>query len=46
MERDMEGQGSFLSKDHDRLLNIATWTKYMAWLVLVVFAPAEYTNKE
>lgn len=38
MERNVEGQGSFLSKDHDRLLNIAAWAKYLAWVVLAVFS--------
>ncbi len=34
----MVGQGSFFSRDHDRLLNIAAWAKSLAWVVLVVFA--------
>lgn len=27
----------FLSKSHNRLLNIATWAKYIAWIVLIVY---------
>jgi hypothetical protein len=27
----------FFSKKHDQLLNIATWARYLAWVVLVYF---------
>lgn len=33
----MERQESFFSKNHERLLSIATWAKYLAWIVLVIF---------
>ncbi len=33
----MAGQRTFFSKDHERLLNIAAWAKYLAWVVLVLF---------
>ena len=37
MQEDREGQTSFFSKNHDRLLTIATWAKYLAWVVLCLF---------
>lgn len=27
----------FFSNDHNRLLNIATWAKYIAWIVLIIY---------
>lgn len=30
-------QEDFFSPNHKRLLNIATWAKYLAWIVLVVY---------
>ncbi len=33
----MERQESFFSKNHKRLLDIATWAKYLAWVVLIIF---------
>jgi hypothetical protein len=33
----MEEQTDFLSPSHKRLLTIATWAKYMAWVVLIVY---------
>jgi hypothetical protein len=33
----MVEQENFLSSNHNRLLNIATWAKYLAWVVLVVY---------
>ena len=32
-----EEQEEFLSSKHIRLLNIASWAKYLAWVVLIVF---------
>lgn len=32
----MSEQGEFFSKKHNQLLNIATWAKYLAWIVLVI----------
>jgi hypothetical protein len=34
----VEVQESYLAKDHGRLLNYAVWAKYLAWIVLVIFA--------
>ncbi len=31
-------QKEFFSEKHKVLLNIATWTKYLAWVILVVYA--------
>lgn len=33
----MTEQEEFFSPNHNRLLNIATWAKYLAWVVLVVY---------
>ena len=33
----MNKQEDFFSSNHKRLLNIATWAKYMAWIVLVFY---------
>lgn len=33
----MNEQEEFFSKNHKRLLNIAAWAKYMAWVVLVIY---------
>ena len=33
----MNLQKDFFSKNHDRLLNIATWAKYLAWVALVLY---------
>lgn len=33
----MNEQEDFLSPRHVRLLNIASWAKYLAWVVLIVF---------
>jgi hypothetical protein len=33
----MTEQEGFFSPSHNRLLNIATWAKYLAWVVLVVY---------
>ena len=32
----MTSQGEFFSLEHKRLLNIATWAKYLAWIVLII----------
>jgi len=34
----MKGQDDFFSQKHIRLLNLATWAKYLAWVVLIIFA--------
>jgi hypothetical protein len=34
----MSEQEEFFTKKHNRLLSIATWAKYLAWIVIVVFA--------
>ena len=34
----MNEQESFFSPKHEQLLNIATWAKYLAWVVLIIFA--------
>ena len=34
----MNEQEEFFSPKHKQLLNVATWTKYLAWVVLVIFA--------
>lgn len=31
----MKEKDDFFSPDHERLLNIATWAKYLAWIVLI-----------
>ena len=33
----MNEQEDFFSSNHKRLLNIATWARYMAWIVLVFY---------
>ena len=33
----MNEQEDFLSPKHVRLLNIASWAKYLAWVVLIIF---------
>lgn len=33
----MSKQEEFFSKSHKHLLNVATWAKYLAWVVLVVY---------
>jgi len=33
----MNEKEEFFSSNHKRLLNIATWTSYMAWIVLVFY---------
>ena len=33
----MTEQEEFFSPSHNRLLNIAVWAKYLAWVVLVVY---------
>jgi hypothetical protein len=33
----MNKQEDFFSSNHKRLLNVATWAKYMAWIVLGIF---------
>ena len=33
----MTEQEEFFSPNHKRLLNIATWAKYLAWVVLIVY---------
>jgi hypothetical protein len=33
----MSEQDKFFTKKHDRLLAVAVWAKYLAWVVLVVF---------
>ncbi len=32
----MNEQEDFFSPSHNRLLSIATWAKYLAWIVLIV----------
>jgi hypothetical protein len=33
----MEQPAGFFSLNHKRLLSIATWAKYLAWVVLIVY---------
>ncbi len=33
----MEEQAEFFSPNHKRLLSIATWAKYLAWVVLLIY---------
>jgi hypothetical protein len=33
----MNEQDDFFTPQHERLLNVATWAKYLAWIVLVVY---------
>lgn len=45
----MEEQEDFFSPKHKQLLNIATWAKYLAWVVLVVYlfyALGAYTQEK
>ncbi|MFZ5905207.1 MAG: hypothetical protein ACOYZ8_16820 [Chloroflexota bacterium] len=45
----MEEQGEFFSSKHKRLLNIATWAKYLAWVVLIIYvlyALSTYTQEQ
>jgi hypothetical protein len=37
MEETMNEQEEFFSTKHKQLLTIATWAKYLAWVVLVIF---------
>ena len=34
---DEDEQEAFFSHNHNRLLNIATWSKYLAWIVLAIY---------
>ena len=40
----MEEQTDFLSPSHKRLLTVATWAKYLAWIVLVVYVLFTFGN--
>ena len=40
----MNNQDDFFTKKHDRLLAVAVWSKYLAWVVLVVFALLAITS--
>ncbi len=45
----MDEQEKFLSANHKRLLRIATWAKYLAWIVLIgyfLYAAALYAEKQ
>jgi len=45
----MEKTEKLLSSNHERLLSIATWSKYLAWVVLVIFlcwAIAAYLQRQ
>ena len=45
----MNEQGDYFSPKHDRLLSIATWAKYLAWIVLVIhflWAGAAYIQEQ
>ena len=33
----MNVQEDFFSSKHKQLLNVATWAKYLAWVVLIIF---------
>lgn len=33
----METQDEFFSRKHKQLLSIATWAKYLAWVILIVY---------
>jgi hypothetical protein len=33
----MAKQEDFFSRKHNQLLNIATWSKYLAWIVLIFY---------
>ena len=37
-------QESFFTRNQNRLLNIATWAKYLAWVALVIFAIAAFSE--
>ncbi len=48
-EDKMDEQEKFLSANHKRLLRIATWAKYLAWIVLIgyfLYAAALYAEKQ
>lgn len=34
----MDEQDDFFTPQHERLLSIATWAKYLAWVVIVVYS--------
>ena len=34
----MKERDDFFAPQHNRLLNIATWAKYLAWVILVVYS--------
>ena len=40
----MNEQEDFFSKNHGRLMDIALWSKYAAWIVLVVYILRTYPN--
>src|SRR5512138_2187099 len=40
----MSEQQDFFSANHKRLLHLATWAKYLAWVVLVVQILAAFVN--
>jgi len=40
----MNDQDEFFTKKHDRLLAVAVWSKYLAWVVPVVFAVLALTT--
>lgn len=40
----MNEQEEFFSPKHKRLLNIATWAKYLAWIALVALIVEAITN--
>ena len=33
----MDEKDNFFSSNHNQMLNIATWAKYLAWVVLIVY---------
>jgi hypothetical protein len=37
-EYNMSEQEDFFSPNHKRLLSIAVWAKYLAWIVLIIYA--------
>jgi len=45
----MTEQQAFFSSNHNRLLSIATWSRYLAWVVLVIYilaAPGVYIQEQ
>ena len=45
----MDDQEDYFSQNHNRLLSIATWAKYLAWVVLVIhilWAGATYIQEQ